>query len=120
MESPVTAERGVLDAQVAESEWARTQQVNRELREIAREFRGVYVLDYDALVARYGRESWRDERKWLTMRMPIAAAHLIHLAQEWMRFLHPLTGKIAKVLAADLDNTLWGGVIGEDGMEGFN
>lgn len=111
--------RGVLDAQIANSEWDRTQQLNRELREMAREFRGVYVLDYDALVSRYGREAWRDERKWLTMRMPIAAPHLIHLAEEWMRFLHPLTGKIAKVLAVDLDNTLWGGVIGEDGMEGI-
>jgi len=119
VESSVTPARGVLDSQTAEGEWDATQRLNRELREIAREFRGVYVLDYDALVSRYGRESWRDERKWLTMRMPVAAAHLIHLAQEWMRFLHPLTGKIAKVLAVDLDNTVWGGVIGEDGMEGI-
>lgn len=119
VESSVTTARGVLDSQITGGEWDATQRLNGELREIAREFRGVYVLDYDALVARYGRESWRDERKWLTMRMPIAAGHLIHLAQEWMRFLHPLTGKIAKVLAVDLDNTLWGGVIGEDGMEGI-
>jgi FkbH-like protein len=119
VENTVAPSRGLLDSQIADSEWERTQQVNRELRSIAREFRGVYVLDYDALVARYGRESWRDERKWLTMRMPIAAGHLIHLAQEWMRFLHPLTGRIAKVLAVDLDNTLWGGVIGEDGMDGI-
>ncbi len=119
VENPVTPARGVLDAQIPQSAWDDTQQMNRELREIAREFRGVYVLDYDALVARYGRESWRDERKWLTMRMPVAAGHLIHLAQEWLRFLHPLTGRVAKVLAVDLDNTLWGGVIGEDGMEGI-
>jgi len=36
-----------------------------------------------------------------------------------MRFLHPLTGKVAKALVVDLDNTLWGGVIGEDGMTGI-
>ncbi len=119
VESAVTPARGVLDTQVADGEWDSAQHLNCELRAIARGFPGVYVLDYDALVARYGRESWRDERKWLTMRMPVAAGHLIHLAQEWMRFLHPLTGRIAKVLAVDLDNTLWGGVIGEDGMEGI-
>ncbi len=119
VESAPTPGRGVLDAQISSSEWDETQRMNRELREMARQFRGMYVLDYDALVARYGRESWRDERKWLTMRMPVAAGHLVHLAQEWMRFLHPLTGRIAKVLAVDLDNTLWGGVIGEDGMEGI-
>ncbi|MEP6536722.1 MAG: HAD-IIIC family phosphatase [Bryobacteraceae bacterium] len=119
VESAVSPARGVLDSQIPDGQWEAAQRLNRELREMAREFRGAYVLDYDALVARFGRESWRDERKWLTMRMPVAAGHLIHLAQEWMRFLHPLTGKIAKVLAVDLDNTVWGGVIGEDGMEGI-
>jgi FkbH-like protein len=119
VEAPPVARRGVLDAQTEGGEWDTVQRLNAELRNVAREFRGVYILDYDALVARYGREIWRDERKWLTMRMPIAAPQLIHLAQEWMRFLHPLTGKLAKVLVTDLDNTMWGGVIGEDGMEGI-
>jgi FkbH-like protein len=51
--------------------------------------------------------------------LPIAADHLLHMAHEWMRFLVPLTGRIAKCLAVDLDNTLWGGVIGEEGMTGI-
>ncbi len=37
------------------------------------------------------------------------------LVKEWLRFLHPLSGKIAKVLVLELDNTLWGGAVGEDG-----
>ena len=84
-----------------------------------RESRGVYILDYDALVARHGRETWGDARKWLTVRLPVASIHLPHLAAEWLRFLHPLAGKIAKCVAVDLDNTLWGGVIGEDGINGI-
>jgi FkbH-like protein len=36
-----------------------------------------------------------------------------------MRFIVPLSGRTAKVLVVDLDNTLWGGVIGEDGMAGI-
>jgi FkbH-like protein len=51
--------------------------------------------------------------------MPIAADHLIYLAREWLRFLISLSAKTAKVLVADLDNTMWGGVIGEDGMTGI-
>jgi FkbH-like protein len=43
----------------------------------------------------------------------------IFIAAEWVRYLYPLTGRLAKVLAVDLDNTLWGGVIGEDGMDGI-
>ncbi len=79
----------------------------------------MYVLDYDALVARHGGEHWHDERKWLTARLPIAAAYLLPMAREWTRFVVPLSGRIAKVLVVDLDNTLWGGVIGEDGMTGI-
>jgi FkbH-like protein len=89
------------------------------LRKLAGEFRGVYVLDYDALVSRHGREHWGDARKWLTVRLPIAAANLVPMAREWMRYLAPLAGRVAKVVAVDLDNTLWGGVVGEDGMAGI-
>lgn len=93
--------------------------VNGELQRLASEHAGVYLLDYDALVAKHGRGQWHDERKWLMARLPIAAAHLNDMVREWMRFIHPLSGKIAKALAVDLDNTLWGGVIGEDELAGI-
>jgi predicted enzyme involved in methoxymalonyl-ACP biosynthesis len=67
--------------------------MNEALGDIARTHRGVYLLDYDALVARYGRARWYDECKWLTMRMAIAVEPLGHLANEWLRFVHPLIGK---------------------------
>jgi FkbH-like protein len=119
MELPARPATGLLDAQQETGQSAAIRQINRELKQIANENRGVYILDYDGLVARHGRVPWYDERKWLIARMPIAADHLIYLAREWLRFLVPLTGKIAKVLVADLDNTMWGGVIGEDGMAGI-
>lgn len=118
-ELPLTASNGVLDARMASSQVAAIQTLNQELALLARETKGVYVLDYDALVARYGRARWQDARKWLTARMPIASDCLIHLAREYMRFVLPLMGKTCKALAIDLDNTLWGGVIGEDGMTGI-
>lgn len=108
--------QGNLDAQYFGQEDA-VSTINSELKRLAQRTAGVYYLDYGALVARYGRLRWRDERKWHTVRMPIAANHLVYLAQEWLRFLCPLTGKLGKVLVTDLDNTLWGGVIGEDGLE---
>lgn len=119
LEQPVEPSRGILDSQLALSQAGAIQQINHELQALAAEQTGVYILNYDALVARHGRSTWHDERKWLTVRLPMAAQNLNHLAQEWLRFLHPLTGKVAKALVVDLDNTLWGGVIGEDGMAGI-
>jgi len=119
LECPAVAAQGVYDSQLEENQAWANQQINRNLRKLAAEHRGIYILDYDALVARHGREQWGDERKWLTVRLPISAANLVHMAQEWMKFLAPLAGREAKCVAVDLDNTLWGGIIGEDGMAGI-
>ena len=117
--TPARRSSGVLDAQTEPSQSAAIRKINDAVRGLAAEYRGIYVLDYDALVARHGRARWSDDRKWLTARLPIAAENLIHMAREWLRFLVPLAGKTAKALVVDLDNTLWGGVIGEDGMTGI-
>jgi methylmalonyl-CoA epimerase len=119
LEVPEAPGAGLYDAQDPRGQAATIRRINAGLTELAKAASGVYVLDYDALIARHGRRAWHDERKWQTMRMPIAAPCLVHLASEWLRFLHPITGKVAKCLVLDLDNTLWGGVIGEDGLHGI-
>src|SRR5271157_3454091 len=119
LEVPPFPSLGVLDSQSETGQSGLIREINRELKRIAGEFHGVYVLDYDALVARHGSEHWHDERKWLTARLPIAANYLLPRARECVRFIVPLSGRIAKVLVSDLDNTLWSGVIGEDGMAGI-
>jgi FkbH-like protein len=119
MEQPLAPSQGILDAQTEGGQQSAVQRINAELKRIAAEYRNTYVLDYDGLIARQGRARWYDERKWLMARMPFAAESMIHIVNEWLRFLHPLAGKICKVLVTDLDNTLWAGVLGEDGMEGI-
>ncbi len=119
LEAPDLPGPGILDAQSNTGQVASVERINAELRGIAAQYPGVYVLDYDGLAARHGRRNWRDETRWLTARLPVRARYLSALAAEWVRYLVPLSGRIAKVLAVDLDNTLWGGVIGEDGMDGI-
>jgi FkbH-like protein len=119
MALPTRPTMGLFDAQSDAAQSSYIRQINREIRDHAAQVSGVYLLDYDALVARHGRKTWRDERKWLTARLPLSAANLVHLAKEWHRFIPPLTGKLAKCAVVDLDNTLWGGIVGEDGVEGL-
>ncbi len=66
LEQPARPSTGLLDAQSNSGQGAAIRSINDSLRQAASEQRGVYVLDYDALVARFGRLGWRDERKWLT------------------------------------------------------
>jgi len=119
LEEPSGACDGILDSQVRGGQLQALRRINDSLREIAGESRGVYVLDYNALAARQGRDRWFDERMWLTAKLPMGSGGLSVLAEEWLKYLCPLAGRICKVLVTDLDNTLWGGVVGEDGVEGL-
>jgi FkbH-like protein len=51
--------------------------------------------------------------------MPFSTDALGPMSVAWWRILAPLTTRQAKVLVVDLDNTLWGGVLGEDGVHGI-
>ena len=119
LEVPTILRAGIMDGRQPGSQAETIRSINRALNTEVLKHEGVYVLDYDGLVARHGRAHWTDEKKWLTSRAPIASDCLIHLAREYLRFIVPLCGRQAKVLVVDLDNTLWGGVIGEDGLDGI-
>jgi FkbH-like protein len=119
LEQPARPAFGILDSQLEISQSEAIQTINWELRRVARLHREVYTLDYDALMARHGRLLWQDEGKLLTAGLPIAAHQLMRLVNEWLRLLIPLSGATRKALVVDLDNTLWGGVIGEDGFGGI-
>ena len=121
LEKPAVAAAGVLESTGGQSltQSAAIDRVNAKLREAAASMPGVYVLDYDGLIARFGRDRWYDEDKFLTVRLPMVADALLPLAREWTKYLLPAMGRQAKCLVLDLDNTLWGGVVGEDGPTGI-
>lgn len=119
LELPTWPAGGLWDNRNPRGQAEAIREINRRVQQACRDSAGVYFLDYDALVARVGRKAWHDERKWLTMRMPLAASSLAHLADEWLRFICPLMGRSCKAIVTDLDNTLWGGVVGEDGFHGI-
>jgi FkbH-like protein len=118
-EQPAFPVHGVWDARSGESQRGAITQVNTALAALAQSHRGVYVLDYDALVARHGRTQWSDPHKDLAMRVPMRPESYGALADEYMRFVHPISGRVCKAIAIDLDNTLWGGVLGEEGSAGI-
>ncbi len=119
LEQPIMPSAGLLDSRNEAGQTALIGLVNQRLAVQVLKYESVFILDYDALVARHGRERWTDERKWLTARSPVAADNLIFVAREYLRFVVPLSGRQSKVLVVDLDNTLWGGIVGEDGMTGI-
>jgi len=80
---------------------------------------GVSVLDVEGLAASVGKRDWSDPRFWFLARESTSVAGRVVLAQAEAALIRGFLGLSKKVLAVDLDNTLWGGVIGEDGLEGI-
>jgi FkbH-like protein len=80
---------------------------------------GHLVLDAEALAAQVGGETWHDPRGWFSAKLPFAQSLLPLVADHVARLVAAQRGKSRRVLVLDLDNTLWGGVIGDDGMAGI-
>src|SRR5215211_983103 len=79
----------------------------------------VVVVDVAALAAWSGFSRWRDDRMWYLARLRLSRHALGALADAFTGAICARLGKVRKCVALDLDNTLWGGIIGEDGIEGI-
>jgi len=116
---PAAPALGIADAKAATSQFAVIDDANAALTVLADSFDNVRVMDYDTLVARYGRRDWIDPRMALFARIPVAPKHDWALAGFYVRHLRPLYGLSKKALVLDADNTLWGGVVGDVGLGGI-
>jgi FkbH-like protein len=119
LDLPARPADGIFDAQRPDGQIASIHELNRRLLATASSLADVYLLDYGQLVARHGIDAWHDPRLWTASRLPLKTAHLGTLAAAWARHLLALCPSMAKVVVCDLDNTLWGGVVGEDGPDGI-
>jgi FkbH-like protein len=79
----------------------------------------VTIHDLDQLSASAGRWSFGDERFYHHAKLPCAPEHLFDYAHSLSSLVVAQLGLGKKCLALDLDNTLWGGVIGDDGLAGI-
>ncbi|BCM86211.1 HAD-IIIC family phosphatase [Methylobacterium indicum] len=97
---------------------ARTQRLNAALRDAAAE-EGVDLLALDDAVARHGLDAWHDPALWLRARQAVTPAAAPLYGDLVARLLGARLGRSAKALVLDLDDTVWGGTIGEDGLAGL-
>jgi FkbH-like protein len=93
-------------------------ELNRELRLLADRER-VDVLDIDAKAAEHGAAAWHDPALWHRAKQDVTPAAAPFYGDLVGRLLGARRGRSAKCLVLDLDNTLWGGVVGDDGIAGI-
>ncbi len=116
---PVWKKLGILDNQSTVGQAHLVYVLNESLADLCRQHPGFFTVDYAGLVNRQGALRWYDERMNLYARAPIRLEMLPELSREYVKFFRGFTGQTKKCLVLDLDNTLWGGVVGEDGLAGI-
>jgi FkbH-like protein len=107
------------DANVEHSLPNAVAKLNDGLAGLCRTISGCVFFDVDRIAARYGRRNWRDTRLFLASRLPIASGAFGVYCNGLVRSFSALFRAPRKVLCTDLDNTLWGGILGEDGTDGI-
>jgi FkbH-like protein len=117
---PTFPAAGMADRRLRPGQRETFEQLNQAIARIPDEVAGVEVFDLAAHVAGVGQLGWEDRRFDLVARSPFASRHMPGLARAYARLLAIVAGIRRKCVVVDLDNTLWGGVVGEEGWEGIH
>lgn len=91
--------------------------LNMKFYEYAQAQRDFYICDINYLAASYGLDRWSDPYYWYMYKYAVAVPAIPYLAYNVANIVKSLYGKNKKAINIDLDNTLWGGIIGDDGVE---
>ncbi len=93
--------------------------LNERIGAEARGRKGLYVHDLNYQASCYGLSRWADRGAWHSYKLAFASEAMPVVAHSISAMVKAIWGRAKKCLVLDLDNTLWGGVIGDDGVNGI-
>ena len=79
----------------------------------------IHIYDLNGFVSRFGQNNVFDYRQYFFGDLKISLNYIPFLANDLLGFIKPILGLNKKCIVLDLDNTLWGGIVGEDGFNGI-
>lgn len=91
--------------------------LNLKFAAYAQSAEGFYIHDLNYLSASFGLDAWSDPFYWYMYKYALSMKAIPYLAYSVANMIKSLYGKNKKAFALDLDNTLWGGIVGDDGAE---
>ena len=110
---------GQFGSKTADSFLFQQRKLNFLLMQGCQDVKNVYLIDLDSIQATVGRKAFSDPKLYYIAKMPISVDVLPEIAKKVLDQIQALRGITKKCVVLDLDNTLWGGVIGDDGLSGI-
>lgn len=93
------------------------RKINYDLMNLAQKLKNLYIIDVNALQSNYGHSFITDHKIYINTDLFPSIDFLPILARNTVDIIQSVNGKFKKCIILDLDNTLWGGIIGDDGIE---
>ncbi|MDY7394008.1 HAD-IIIC family phosphatase [Aureibaculum sp. 2210JD6-5] len=94
-----------------------TRKINFELMDFAKDLKNVFIQDICLLQSQYGSDALMDNKFYVNTELFFKIDILPIIAKNTADIIQSIEGKFKKCLILDLDNTVWGGIIGDDGIE---
>lgn len=116
---PVWCAAGLADVSLETSQAQFIQDLNRRVSAMCHQMPDVLVLDVHRAATEVGLDRWRDQRLEFLAKAPWSTEAMGKVAKLMARQLRSWFKPISKCLVLDMDNTLWGGVLGEAGIQGI-
>ena len=93
--------------------------LNYKISNLCKSENSVFLYDLNSFVSKLGQNNVFDYRQYFFGDIKISLNYIPFLANDLLGFIKPILGLNKKCIVLDLDNTLWGGIIGEDGFNGI-
>ena len=110
---------GILDNKVDIGLRRFFQELNEKLADLYRTSRQIYVVDVDSLASWHGKANFKNLEMYYRGAILFSESFLPVIAKEYMGYIKALKNLTRKCIVLDLDNVLWGGIVGEDGFNGI-
>jgi len=116
---PTYSPYGIYDSKMDYGFKEMISDLNSKLVDFIKTQNSVYCYDLDRFVTRHGQTNVFDYHKYFFGDIKISFDYIPYLGHELVSYIKAALGANKKCIVVDLDNTLWGGIVGEDGFEGI-
>jgi len=110
---------GVFETKVVDGLHNSIKKLNENLANEFLKNDSVYIFDFNSFVNQYGEKNIFDVKQFLFGDIKVSLDYIPNLADEFTGYIFAVLGLTKRCIVLDLDNTLWGGIVGEDGYDGI-
>lgn len=118
-ESPAYSPMGILENKMPFGFIESVQFLNNRLKDYFSENPKIFLFDYNTFCSIHGKRNICDPKMYYLADLKMSFPYMVLLCDEYLSYIKAQLNLSKKCLVLDLDNTLWGGILGEDGLEGI-